>query len=62
MGVFTASGYDNKQRETAMAQKRWHVIMALGKTRGVQSATLALTTPKSRQWCHMATFFRHHRR
>jgi hypothetical protein len=23
---------------------------------------LALPTPKSKQWCHIATFFRHHRR
>jgi len=22
---------------------------------------LALTTPKAKQWCHIATFFRHHR-
>ena len=61
MGVFTDSGSDNKQRETAMAQKRWHVIMALGKTRSVKSATLALTTPQSKQWCPIATFFRNHR-
>jgi hypothetical protein len=60
--VLTDSGYDNNKRETAIADKRWHFIMALGKTRSVQSATLSLTTPTSRQWCHLATFFRHHRR
>ena len=36
--------------------------MALSKTRSVKSQTLYLTTPKSKQWCHIATFFRHHRR
>ena len=28
----------------------------------MKSETLYLTTPKSRQWCHIATLFRHHRR
>ncbi len=37
-------------------------IIALGKTRSVTSAMLALTTPQSKQWCHIATFFRTHRR
>jgi hypothetical protein len=60
--VFTDSGYDNKKRETAMANKRWNFIIALGKTRRVKSETLSLTTPKSRQGCHIATFFRHRRR
>jgi hypothetical protein len=60
--VWTDSGYDNKKRETAMANKGWHCIIALGKTRRVKSETLSLTTPTSRQWCPIATFFRHHRR
>jgi hypothetical protein len=59
--VLTDSGYDNKKIETAIANKGWHFIIALGKTRSVKSATLALTTPQSKQWCHMATFFRNHR-
>jgi hypothetical protein len=59
--VLTDSGYDNKKIETAIANKGWHFIMALGKTRSVKSATLALTTPQSKQWCHIATFFRNHR-
>ena len=37
-------------------------MIALGTTRRVPSARLSLTTPTSKQWCHMATFFRHHRR
>ena len=60
--VLTDSGYDNKKIQTAIAAKPWHFIIALGKTRSVKSPTLALTTPKSKQWCHIATFFRHHRR
>ena len=60
--VLTDSGYDNKKIQNAIAAKHWHFIIALGKTRSVKSETLYLTTPKSRQWGHIATFFRHHRR
>ena len=59
--VLTDSGYDNKKIQKAIAAKQWHFLMALGKTRSVKSALLALTTPKSTQWCHIATFFRNHR-
>ena len=59
--VLTDSGYDNKKIETAIANKGWNFIIALGTTRSVKSETLYLTTPKSRQWCHIATFFRNHR-
>ena len=60
--VLTDSGYDNKKIQNAIADKHWHCIIALGKTRSVKSAMLALTTPTSKQWCHIATFFRNHRR
>ena len=59
--VLTESGDDNKKIHKAIAAKRWHCMSALGKTRRVQSATRVLATPKSQQWGHMATFFRHHR-
>ena len=59
--VLTDSGYDNKKIQQAIAAKQWHFLMAVGKTRSVKSALLALTTPKSKQWCHIATFFRNHR-
>jgi hypothetical protein len=59
--VLMDSGYDNKKIQNAIAAKPWHFIIALGKTRSVKSATLALTTPQSKQWCHIATFFRNHR-
>jgi len=60
--VVADSGYDNKKIETAIADKGWHCIIALSKTRSVKSAALARTTPQSRQWCHIDTFFRRHRR
>jgi hypothetical protein len=59
--VLMDSGYDNKKIQNAIAAKPWHFIIALGKTRSVQAATPALTTPKAKQWCHIATFFRNHR-
>ena len=59
--VLTDSGYDSKKIPQAIAAKSWHFIIALGKTRSVQSATLAPTAPKAKQWCHIATFFRNHR-
>jgi hypothetical protein len=59
--VLMDSGYDNKKIQNAIAAKPWHFIIALGKTRSVKSATLARTTPQSKQWCHIATFFRNHR-
>ena len=60
--VLTDSGYDNKKIENAIADKHWTFIMALGKTRSVKSETLYQTTSKSKQWSHVAAFFRHHRR
>ena len=60
--VLADSGYDNKKIETAIADKGWNFILALRKTRSVKSEALALTTPPSRQWCHIDTFFRRHRR
>ena len=59
--VLTDSGYDNKKIQNAIAAKHWHFIIALGKTRSVKSAMLSLTTPKSKQWSPIATFFRNHR-
>jgi Transposase DDE domain len=60
--VLADSGYEDKKIENAIANKHWPFIIALGKTRSVTSETLSLTTPKSRQWGHIATFFRNHRR
>src|SRR4030095_451202 len=60
--VLADSGYDNKKIEKAIADKGWNFIIALSKTRSVKSEALYLSTPKSRQWCHIDTFFRRHRR
>lgn len=60
--VLADSGYDDKKIEQAIIHKQWNFIIALGKTRSVKSETVYLTTPKSRAWCHIATFFRNHRR
>jgi Transposase DDE domain len=60
--VLADSGYDNKKIEKAIADKGWHFIIALSKTRSVKSEALYLSTPTSRQWCHIDMFFRRHRR
>src|SRR5215475_13596019 len=60
--VLADSGYDDKKIEKAIADKGWDFIIALSKTRSVKSEALYLSTPQSRQWCHIDTFFRHNRR
>ena len=60
--VLADSGYDDKKIEKAIANKGWNFLIALGATRSVTSEALSLTTPTSQQWCHLATFFRRHRR
>jgi hypothetical protein len=60
--VLADSGYDNKKIEQAIADKGWHFIIALSKTRSVKSDALYLSTPPAQQWCHIDTFFRRHRR
>ena len=60
--VLTDSGYDNKKIQNIIIDKNWTFVMALKKKRSVKSETLYLSTPKSKQWSPIATFFRHHRR
>jgi hypothetical protein len=60
--VLADSGYDDKKIEQAIADKGWHFIIALSTTRSVKSEALYLSTPTSRQWCHIDMFFRRHRR
>ena len=62
MIVLADSGYDDKKIEQTIVNKRWTFMIALKKTRSVKSETRYLTTPLSRQWCPIATFFRNHRR
>src|SRR5919197_6515551 len=49
--VLADSGYDNKKIENAIADKRWHFIIALSKTRSVKSEALSFPTLPSQQWC-----------
>ena len=60
--VLADSGYDDKKIENAISDKGWTFIIPLGKTRSVKSETLYQKTPKSKQWSHVAIFFRNHRR
>jgi hypothetical protein len=60
--VLADSGYDDKKIEKVIADKGWHFIIALSKTRSVKSEALYRSTPTSRQWCHIDAFFRHQRR
>lgn len=60
--VLADSGYDDKKIEQAIAQKGWNFIIALGKTRRVKSTALYLSSPTSKHWLHVDTFFRRHRR
>src|SRR5215468_8560759 len=60
--VLADSGYDDKKIEQAIAHKGWNFIIALGKTRSVKSTALSLSSPKSKYWFHVDTFFRRHRR
>jgi hypothetical protein len=60
--VLADSGYDDQKIEKAIANKQWNFIVSLCKTRSVKSDKVYMTTPKSRAWCHIATFFRNHRR
>src|SRR5262250_917843 len=60
--VLADSGYDDKKIEQAIAHKGWNFIIALGKSRSVKSTALYLSSPKSKYWLHVATFFRRHRR
>ena len=43
--VLADSGYDNKKIEKAIADKGWHFIIALSKTRSVQSEARSLSPP-----------------
>src|ERR671933_1823784 len=60
--VLADSGYDDKKIEQAIAHKGWNFLIALGKTRSVKSTALSLSSPKSKHWLHVDTFFRRHRR
>jgi hypothetical protein len=60
--VLAARGDDHTKSAPAIAAKGWHCSIALGKTRSGTSAARSLTPSHARQWCHLDTFFRRHRR
>ena len=62
VSVFADRGADAHPIEPAMANQRWHFLIAFSKTRRLTSDTRALTTPPSPPGCQMALGCRHHRR
>ena len=60
--VIADSGYDDRDIENIIAEKKWKFIIALKKTRSVKSQKQHLTTPKSRGWLKIDRFFKNQRR
>jgi hypothetical protein len=60
--VLADSGYDDRKIYNAIAQKKWAYVIALKKNRGVRSEKTHTTTPLSRGWCQVESFFKNHRR
>jgi Transposase DDE domain len=60
--VAADSGYDDKNIENTIADKKWQFIIALKKTRSVKSESKYSNTPKSKGWSQIAQFFKNHRR
>jgi hypothetical protein len=59
--VLADSGYDDKKIQNAIAQKKWAYVIALKKTRGVRPEKAHATTPLSRGWSQVESFFKNHR-
>lgn len=59
--VLADSGYDCIKIEMAIVKKKWNFIIALGKTRSVKTSKKYLTTPKSKDWTQVASFFKNNR-
>jgi ribonuclease HI len=60
--VLADSGYDDRKIQNAIAEKKWAYVIALKKNRGVRSDKTQATTPLSRGWCQVESFFKNHRR
>jgi hypothetical protein len=60
--VLADSGYDDRDIEKTISKKKWKFIIALGKTRSVKSEKKYLNTPQSREWTHVAEFYKNQRR
>ena len=60
--VLADSGYDDRDIENTIAEKKWKFIIALKKTRSVKSEKQYLTTLKSRGWLKIDRFYKNQRR
>lgn len=60
--VIGDSGYDDKNIQKAIDNKKWKFIIALKKTRSVKSENEYQNTPKTKGWSQIVTFFKNHRR
>ncbi len=60
--VVADSGYDDRKIQNAIVQKKWSFVIALKKNRGVRSVKTHETTPISRGWTQVESFFKNHRR
>lgn len=60
--VLADSGYDDKRIQNAIMRKKWTYVIALKKNRCVKSERRHATTPLSKGWAQVETFFKNHRR
>ena len=60
--VLADSGYDDKNIQNTINNKKWKFIIALKKTRSVKSEKQYLDTLKTKDWSHVAAFFKNQRR
>lgn len=60
--VLGDSGYDDKDIQKAIDEKKWKFIIALKKTRSVKSRKEYQDTPKTKGWTQVSAFFKNHRR
>ena len=60
--VIADSGYDDKNIEKTILDKKWDFIIALKSSRGVKSETQYKTTKKSSSWHSVKDFFKKQRR
>ena len=59
--VLADSGYDDQKIQNAVLKGRSHFIQALKVKRSVKSDRQYHSSPRSKGWCQVATFFKRHR-
>ena len=60
--VLADSGYDDKNIENAISGRKWRFIIALKKTRSVNSERAYCTTARSKGWSNIDELFKNQRR